>query len=222
MRARRPISVQRIIVAVAARTIALVLGVASRPPIAAAQDTIPLTQCWNWANNEYRAWQGLSDSVEAVDDVLDPDGNHQRDLDMWGFTAAAANLIGNDSGNKIGGVLKSGIAYRLYANPTHADAFELKTDGSFYYSPQANYYGGDSFQYVWTATGYCSNIATVTILPFANPRFHDDTYRVDPIPPDGQVVDPLTPPAEGPSFCVRPSSQGRPSRLACRRQRPCA
>src|SRR5207249_10690744 len=58
------------------------------------------------------------------------------------LTVAVSGVLSNDSdpdGNALTAVLVSG--------PAHAAAFSLNPDGSFSYTPSANYHGPDSFSY---------------------------------------------------------------------------
>ncbi|TFH37631.1 MAG: DUF11 domain-containing protein [Anaerolineales bacterium] len=81
-----------------------------------------------------------------------------------------ATLLDNDS-DPNGDPLQA----ELVTGPTQAQAFTLKPDGSFSYTPNANYYGPDSFSYNATDGGLNSNVATVSLtvapvndLPVAN------------------------------------------------------
>jgi VCBS repeat-containing protein len=73
------------------------------------------------------------------------------------LTVAASGVLGNDSdpdGNPLSAVLVSG--------PSHG-ALTLDADGSFTYSPAANFTGSDSFTYRASDGSLASNPATVTI-----------------------------------------------------------
>src|SRR4030095_8506749 len=73
------------------------------------------------------------------------------------LAVAAPGLLGNDSdvdGDSLSAVLVSG--------PAHG-ALTLNSDGSFTYTPSANYHGGDSFTYKASDGSADSNIATVTL-----------------------------------------------------------
>jgi len=74
------------------------------------------------------------------------------------LNVAAPGVLGNDSdpdGNPITAVLVAG--------PSHSAAFQLNADGSFTYTPAANYNGPDAFTYHATDGTLPSTTATVTI-----------------------------------------------------------
>ena len=67
----------------------------------------------------------------------------------------------------------------LWDGPDHAKSFTFNADGTFSWIPADGYWGGDSFQYVYSAEAPgspCSNAATVTIEPARLVRLVDDTY----------------------------------------------
>lgn len=66
----------------------------------------------------------------------------------------------------------------LVSGPSHADAFQLNSNGSFDYTPNENWAGTDSFTYEAT-NGSSSATATVTLTVnnFA-PSAGDDSYDV--------------------------------------------
>ena len=90
----------------------------------------------------------------------------------------------------IGGVLHNdsdpdndALTAVLVSNPSHAQSFQLNADGSFTYTPVANYNGTDSFTYkARDPSGAESSTVTVSLTinpvndrPFGTP----DTYSVD-------------------------------------------
>ncbi len=95
---------------------------------------------------EMPAWQGYVVSEDGTLNVSAVNGVLPNDFDIDGDTLTA--------------VLDTG--------PTNAAAFTLNPDGSFTYTPAADFYGIDSFTYHANDGSTDSNIATVTI-------------RVDPV-----------------------------------------
>jgi hypothetical protein len=74
------------------------------------------------------------------------------------LTVSAPGVLANDSdpdGNPITAVLVSG--------PSHASSFTLNSDGSFSYTPAANYNGSDSFTYKDSDGITTGNTATVSL-----------------------------------------------------------
>jgi VCBS repeat-containing protein len=70
----------------------------------------------------------------------------------------------------------------LVAGPTSAQSFSLNSDGSFNYTPLANFSGGDSFTYQANDGTENSNLATVTITVNEindAPVAMDDAYSLD-------------------------------------------
>jgi large repetitive protein len=100
------------------------------------------------------------------------------------LTIGAPGVLGNDSdpdGNSLSAVLVSG--------PSHG-ALTLNADGSFIYTPAANYNGPDAFTYKPNDGQANGNVATVsiTVTPVNDaPVAHDDSYAVDE---DGNLVVP--------------------------------
>ncbi|HWA12200.1 MAG TPA: Ig-like domain-containing protein, partial [Burkholderiales bacterium] len=112
---------------------------------------------------------GANDAPVAQDDAyaLDEDS---------ALTVGGPGVLGNDSD-----VDQDALAAVLYEGPAHG-MVALNADGSFTYTPDANYNGTDSFQYRTTDGSAPSGIATVTltIQPVADaPEARDDAYAVD-------------------------------------------
>ena len=95
---------------------------------------------------EMPAWQGYVVSEDGTLNVSAVNGVLSNDYDIDGDTLTAVQVSG----------------------PSNASAFTLNTDGSFTYTPTANFNGIDSFTYMANDGSDDSNIATVTI-------------RVDPV-----------------------------------------
>ena len=71
---------------------------------------------------------------------------------------AAASVLGNDTDPGAPG----GLTAHLVSGPSSAASFTLNADGTFSYTPNANFHGSDSFTY-FANDGSDSNVATVTI-----------------------------------------------------------
>jgi VCBS repeat-containing protein len=70
----------------------------------------------------------------------------------------ADGVLDNDSDNE-----NDALTATLVAGPANAQSFTLNPDGSFSYTPNANYHGGDSFTYKANDGQADSNVVTVTI-----------------------------------------------------------
>jgi len=112
-------------------------------------------------------------TVNAVNDAptAADDGPYLVDEDASLSVTAAAGVLANDAD-----VDSVPLAAVLVAGPANAAAFALNADGSFVYTPRADFYGTDTFTYQAFDGSASSNIATVTITvaPLA-----DDTLVVD-------------------------------------------
>jgi VCBS repeat-containing protein len=108
-------------------------------------------------------------TVTPVNDVpLAGNDVHAVDEDQT-LTAAAPGVLGNDT-DADGDTLTAAVA----TGPAHAAGFTLNPNGSFTYTPTANYHGADSFTYTvsdgngGTATGTVTlNVRSVNDLPVA-------------------------------------------------------
>jgi len=69
---------------------------------------------------------------------------------------AAPGVLAND-------VVPAGATAQLITPPAHASLFTLNPDGSFTYTPQAEFFGIDTFAYAAASAGPTSNVATVTL-----------------------------------------------------------
>jgi hypothetical protein len=106
------------------------------------------------------------------------------------LSIAAPGVLGNDTdadGDPLTATLVSG--------PTNAAAFSFQTTGAFFYQPNPNFTGTDTFTYLANDGTADSNVATVTItvdpgndIPVAN----DDTFFLKSMYDTGQLttVDP--------------------------------
>ena len=91
------------------------------------------------------------------------------------LSVAAPGVLANDS-NVTGGTAV------LISGPAHG-TLTFRSDGSFDYTPNANFFGTDSFTYKATVAGANSNLATVTltVTPVDDPPVAaDDSYLVGP------------------------------------------
>jgi hypothetical protein len=172
-----------LVVLAAVAVLANVMVVAPAP--AQAGVLVP-GSCGNWSG-VWGAWF-LGDRSGAVDDVIfrdlfsdlpggsGPGGSSTLPLNSTtaplhlDLQLPASAIRNNDSSNY------ADFRAMLYAGPSHAASFTLNDDGSFSYVPVAGYLGGDSFQYVLQSGSWCTNPATVTILPPRRPRAVDDHY----------------------------------------------
>ena len=72
-------------------------------------------------------------------------------------TVPAPGVLGNDAG------ITGFTVAELVTPPAHAAAFQLGTNGSFTYTPAANYFGPDSFTYRLVTGSTVSDPVTVTL-----------------------------------------------------------
>jgi VCBS repeat-containing protein len=84
--------------------------------------------------------------------------SYSTDEDTTLTAAAASGVIANDNDNE-----NDDLTATLLTSPSHAASFTLNPDGSFSYTPAANFHGSDSFTYKANDGTVDSNIATVTI-----------------------------------------------------------
>ena len=97
----------------------------------------------------------VNDPPEAVDD------NYVTDEDTP-LMVAAPGVLGNDSDVDIGDSLS------VTANSQPANgSLSVNADGSFSYTPNADYYGSDSFQYTIADSQGTTDTATVTLTVYA-------------------------------------------------------
>ena len=96
-------------------------------------------------------------SVTAVNDAPTAAADAYSTAEDTALTVAAPGVLGNDSdpdGNPLTAVLGSG--------PSHG-TLTLNANGSFTYTPAANYNGPDTFTYRASDGTLTSNLATVTL-----------------------------------------------------------
>jgi VCBS repeat-containing protein len=157
-------------------------GVAAMTPVIDPDGT-----CWNFGSNS--VWDLSGEATVATDDFIqrdsapainwqpDPTGSGEIDIPALEILKNDRDALSDDSN-----ALKPHTEVKLITQPGHASAFTLFPNGEADYTPQDGYYGPDSFQYVWYRTGFCSDVATVTISGSDWPRLQNDEWRVDPVP----------------------------------------
>jgi VCBS repeat-containing protein len=130
----------------------------------------------------YKADDGVAQSNTAIVTLNVHSTNHAPTAFGDSYTTphdhqlvvAAPGVLGNDTdadGDKLTSLLVAG--------PSHG-TLNFNSDGSFTYSPNANYVGSDSFTYKANDGVANSNIATVTIsVTNAAPVANDDNYQVN-------------------------------------------
>ena len=102
----------------------------------------------------------VSISINPIDDVAVAANDVYNAFKDRPLVLSAPGILGND--NDIDGA-QSNLTAVLVAAPTNAAAFTLNSDGSFSYTPIANFTGTDSFTYKANDGTSDSNEATVTI-----------------------------------------------------------
>jgi VCBS repeat-containing protein len=120
-------------------------------------------------------------TVNSVNDVpVAANDSHSTEEDTLLSVTAANGVLANDSD-----VEGSSLSAVLVVGPAHAaatDGFSLNQDGSFSYTPEANYHGPDSFTYKANDGSALSNVVTVSLTVNAlndAPKAVNDTLRTD-------------------------------------------
>jgi VCBS repeat-containing protein len=115
-------------------------------------------------------------TVTAVNDAPVANGDSYSIAEDTTLSVSAAGVLGNDT--DVDGDSLSAV---LVTNPTHGSV-TLNADGSFTYTPDADYNGTDSFTYQANDGTTDSNIATVSLTITAvndAPVAVDDAYSVN-------------------------------------------
>ncbi|WP_206524227.1 Ig-like domain-containing protein [Lujinxingia sediminis] len=120
------------------------------------------------------------DGVCAARDAFDAQPDAYSTLEDSSLDVVAPGVLGNDvyEGNR------TKIA-QLLSEPTHGQLV-WNTDGSFSYSPDANFNGTDSFTY--RATDGVKHTLPLTVTITVTP-VNDAPFFVDPTPEDGTVFE---------------------------------
>ncbi|WP_254506577.1 beta strand repeat-containing protein [Anatilimnocola floriformis] len=101
----------------------------------------------------------LTITVNGQNDAPVAVGNSYTTAEDTLLNIAAAGVLGNDSDVDFGATLTA----VLVSGPAHAGSFTLSPNGSFTYTPAADYYGSDSFTYKANDGTADSNVVTVSI-----------------------------------------------------------
>jgi len=116
-------------------------------------------------------------TVTAVNDApVAADDSYSVDEDGTLAPAAAAGVLANDTD-----IDSAALTAAKVSNPAHGTV-TVNTNGSFTYTPVADYTGPDSFTYKVNDGSLDSNVATVTLTVTAvndAPVAADDSYSVD-------------------------------------------
>ena len=100
-------------------------------------------------------------TVNAVNDApVAANDSYSTNEDTNLSTTAATGVLNNDTDVD---TAHASLTAALVAGPSHAASFTLNADGSFSYTPAANYNGSDSFTYKANDGSSNSNIATVSL-----------------------------------------------------------
>src|SRR4030095_14946040 len=102
------------------------------------------------ANNKF-----LAKTANAAPTAVADSYNTNEDTPL---SVSAPGVLGNDTDPN-----SDPLTAVLVSGPTHSSSFTLNADGSFSYTPAANYNGSDSFTYKANDGSLDSNTVTVTI-----------------------------------------------------------
>jgi VCBS repeat-containing protein len=111
-------------------------------------------------------------TVSNVNDApVANDDSASTDEDTPLVVSAASGVLANDTD-----VDGDGLTTAVVAGPTHAASFALDADGSYSYTPEADWFGTDSFTYRAADGSTTSGVATVslTVAPVNDAPVADD------------------------------------------------
>lgn len=113
----------------------------------------------------------LTLTVSGVNDAPTATGESYSLAEDNTLDVLAPGVLGNDDDVDFGATLTA----VLVSGPAHSSAFALNEDGSFSYTPAANYYGPDSFTYKANDGELDSSVVTVslTVTPVDDFDFGD-------------------------------------------------
>jgi len=118
----------------------------------------------------------VSLTVTSVNDAPTADNDSYTTAEDMPLIVVAPGLLSNDTDME-----GTALAALLVSGPTHG-TLALNSDGSFTYTPDANYHGPDSFTYTGNDGSSDSNLATVSLTVSAvndAPTAADDAHAVD-------------------------------------------
>jgi Bacterial Ig-like domain (group 3)/Bacterial Ig domain len=130
-------------------------GVAALSTTSLASGSHSITAAYLGSTNFATSTSSAITQVVATAPVAADDG-YSVNEDATLTVDASTGVLQNDTPS-------SGVTAELVAGPSHASSFTLNSDGSFGYTPVADFNGGDSFTYRTKAGSLTSNTATVTI-----------------------------------------------------------
>ena len=120
----------------------------------------------------------VNDVAVAVNDTVETLQDHVVRIDVLGNDSDLDNTTGANAG--IGRAGNAGLTARVIASPLHG-VISVNADGSLNYTPNAGFYGSDSFTYVANDGAADSNIASVAITVIATnkpPVAQDDNVTL--------------------------------------------
>ena len=131
------------------------------------------------ATNGRTATDTFDLTVGAVNDAPVANGDAYATNEDTPLTVTAAlGVLANDTDAD---TPPASLTAVLVAGPSNAASFALNGDGSFSYTPNSNFFGGDSFTYKANDGTSDSNIATVTIT--VNPINDPPSFTIAADPP---------------------------------------
>ncbi|MGA7178783.1 MAG: DUF2341 domain-containing protein [Thiobacillaceae bacterium] len=177
-------------------------NVNSSPVGAAVSDAALDLHVGNFSLGTIRTFAGAIDEVSVSGTVRSADWIHAEYLNetnafvSFGPAQTApttSGVVANDSD-----VDSTLLTVALVSGPSHASAFTLNKDGTFSYTPNANFNGTDSFTYVVNDGSADSNVATATITvnavndaPMATGSATLAAINEDTVSPPGATVSSL-------------------------------